>query len=184
MSAAAGDDPVTTPLDPPGRPPAGRTEVDAFRQVVSHFASGVTVVTTVADGVDHAMTASAFTSVSLEPLMVLVCVHKEARFHDAVLLTGTWGVSLLDASGRRAAQWFATKGRPLIGQLDRYPHHRGPVTGAPLLDPALAWLECRTVAVHDGGDHDIVVGEVVGVDLGGPDADPLVYYRGGYRQLG
>ena len=90
------------------------------------------------------MTASAFTSVSLDPLLVLVCVDKEARFRDAVLESGIWGVSVLSRAGRRAADWFATKGRPLVGQLDRFPHHRGQVTGAALLDDALAWLECRT----------------------------------------
>src|SRR5688500_796030 len=119
----------------PAPDPADRTPVDAeaFKRAVGSFASGVTVVTTQVNGVDHAMTASAFTAVSREPLLVLVCVDKDARFHDAVLESGTWGVSVLAAQGRRAADWFATKGRPLVGQLDRYPHHRG-VTGAALLD--------------------------------------------------
>jgi len=165
---------------PVGRPPL---DPDAFRKIIGHFATGVTVVTTRVDDLDHAMTASAFTSVSLEPLMVLVCVDKEARFHDAVEESGTWAVSLLEAGGRLAAQWFATKGRPLLGQLDRYPHHRGPVTGAAVLDVSLAWLECRTSALHEGGDHDIVVGEVVNMGLGASGAVPLVYYRGGYREL-
>jgi flavin reductase (DIM6/NTAB) family NADH-FMN oxidoreductase RutF len=132
--------------------------------------------------VDHAMTASAFTSVSLDPVLVLVCVDKEARFRDAVLEAGTWGVSVLAVEDRRAAEWFAMKGRPLIGQLDRFPHHRGE-TGAPLLDRALAWLECRTRAVHDGGDHDIVVGEVVRAEEGDRDGVPLVYHRGRYGRL-
>lgn len=170
--SAAGDQPAELPLD-----------TDAFRKAVGRFATGVTVVTCVVDGVDHAMTASAFTSVSLEPLLVLVCVEKEARFHDAVLESGNWAVSILDSHGRRAAEWFATRGRPLHGQLDRYPHRRGAVTGAALLDSALAWLECRTTAVYDGGDHDIVVGQVVDLELGGPDDAPLVYFRSHYREL-
>lgn len=170
--SAAGDQPAVPPPD-----------TDAFRKAVGRFATGVTVVTTVVDGVDHAMTASAFASVSLEPLLVLVCVEKEARFHDAVLESGTWAVSVLDADGRRAAEWFATRGRPLHGQLDRFPHRRGPASGAALLDTALAWLECRTTAVYDGGDHDIVVGEVLDLELGGPDSAPLVYFRSHYRGL-
>ncbi len=155
-------------------------DADAFRRAAGHFASGVTVVTTRLDGIDHAMTASAFTSVSLDPASGLVCVDKEARFRDAVLESQTWAVSVLSTAGRRAAEWFATKGRPLVGQLDRYGHHRGPVTGAALLDEAIAWLECRTLAVYDGGDHDIVLGEVVDLALGDRDGAPLLYYRGRY----
>ena len=124
-----------------GRRPTGRP--DAFRRAVGHFATGVTVVTTRVGTFDHAMTASAFTSVSLEPVLVLVCVDKEARFRDAVLESGTWAVSVLSASGRRAADWFATKGRPLVGQLDRYPAPPRHRDGAALLDGSLAWLECR-----------------------------------------
>jgi flavin reductase (DIM6/NTAB) family NADH-FMN oxidoreductase RutF len=173
-----------------GEPAAGGTpasgasvDPDAFRRVVGQFATGVTVVTACVDGVDHAMTASAFTSVSLDPVLVLVCVDKDARFHEAILEAGSWAVSVLDASGRRAAEWFAARGRPLIGQMDRVPHHRGPVSGAALLESSLAWLECRTTAVYDGGDHDIVVGEVLAVEHGPADGVPLVYYRGSYREL-
>ena len=118
--------------------------------------------------------------VSLEPLSVLVCVDKEARFRDAVRESGTWGVSVLSTAGRRAADWFAQKGRPLVGQMDRFPFHRGPATGAPLLDDSIAWLECRTLAVYDGGDHDIVLGEVIEVGLGDRDGAPLVYHRSRY----
>ncbi len=166
--------------EPPSRPadlpPADEA---SFRRAVGHFASGVTVATTRLGSFDHAMTASAFTSVSLEPPLVLVCVDKEARFRDAVLESGTWAVSVLSVSMRRAADWFATKGRPLVGQLDRYPHHRG-VTGAALLDGSLAWVECRTHAVYDGGDHDIVLGAVVAATVGDRDADPLLYHRSRY----
>jgi flavin reductase (DIM6/NTAB) family NADH-FMN oxidoreductase RutF len=180
MSVPATSGPVPEPV--PASRPAVRPTVDqdVFRRTIGHFATGVTVVTTVLEGLDHAMTASAFTSVSLEPPSVLVCVDKEARFRDAVLESGTWGVSVLSVAGRRAADWLATKGRPLVGQLDRFPHHRGPVTGAALLDDSIAWLECRTIAVHDGGDHDIVLGQVVELALGDRDAAPLVYYRGHY----
>lgn len=169
----------------PAAVPSPETDLDAatFRRSVGHFATGVTVVSTNVGGVDHAMTASAFTSVSLEPLLVLVCVHKDARFHDAVLSTGTWGVSVLATAHRSAADWFALQGRPLIGQLDRVAHFRG-VTGAALLEGAVAWLECRTHAVYDGGDHDIVVGEVILAREGARDAEPLVYHRGRYGRLG
>jgi flavin reductase len=169
--------PVPAPL--PADPEVDR---DAFRRAVGHFASGVTVVTTRLGTFDHAMTASAFTSVSVEPVLVLVCVDKEARFRDAVVESGTWAVSILSEAQRRAADWFATKGRPLVGQLDRYPHHRG-LTGAALLDGSLAWLECRTRAVYDGGDHDIVLGVVVAAVEGDRDAPPLVYHRSRYGKI-
>lgn len=158
-------------------------EVAAFRRAVGRFATGVCVITAVDGGQDHAMTANAFTSVSLDPLLVLVCVETEARFHDALTRAGAWAVSILDASARPVADWLATRGRPLHGQLDRVPHHRGPVTGAALMNQAVAWLECRTHALHPGGDHSIVVGEVLGVRLGPGDVGALLYHRSAYRQV-
>ena len=163
----------------PAPAPVPSVEEADFRRAVGHFGSGVTVVTTQVGTFDHAMTASAFCSVSLEPPMVLVCVDKEARFHDAVLEAGFWAVSILSAQGRPAADWLAHKGRPLVGQLDRYPHHRD-VTGAALLDGSLAFLECTTKAVYDGGDHDIVLGSVVSAVVGARDADALLYHRSHY----
>ncbi len=158
-------------------------DADAFRRTVNRFATGVTVVTTLVEGVDHAMTANAFTTVSLEPLLVLVCVEKDARFHDAVIESGTWAVSVLDAGARPVAEWLATRGRPLHGQLDRVPHRRGPRTGAALLDASLATLEVVTTAVHDAGDHSIVVGEVLSLGTPHPDGKPLVYFRSRYGVL-
>jgi flavin reductase len=158
-------------------------EVGRFRRAAGRFATGVCVVTTFADRHDHAMTANAFTSVSLDPLLVLACVEKDARFHDAVLDAGSWGVSVLAQSARPEAEWLATPGRPLIGQLDTVPHHRGPVTGVALLDRTLATMECLTHAVHDGGDHSIVVGRVVGVGLADDVPSPLLYHRSAYRSL-
>jgi flavin reductase (DIM6/NTAB) family NADH-FMN oxidoreductase RutF len=150
---------------------------------MARFATGVTVVTTTSRGVDHAMTANAFTSVSLDPLLVLVCVEQDARFHDAVEDAGVWSVSILDDTARPAAQWLATRGRPLHGQLDRVPHHRGPQTGTALLDQALATLEVRTTAMYPAGDHTIVVGEVLAVELPDSPAGTLLYHRGRYAHL-
>ena len=149
--------------------PEGRgVDQAAFRRAVSQFPGGIVVVTTSGG---HAMTVSAFASVSLEPPLVLFCAEKIARFHDAVLAAGSWAVSVLAEDAEKTARWLATRGRPLEGQLDGVPHHSGPVTGAPLLDSALATLECRTFAVYDGGDHSIVVGQVAAV-TGPPDPPP------------
>ena len=159
-------------------------DAGAFRAVVARFATGVTVLTARHGGLDHAMTANAFASVSLEPLLVLVCVEQEARFSEAILAAGEWGVSILDASARSASTWLAERGRPLHGQLDRIAFQRGSATGVALLEASLATLECRTTAVHVAGDHDIVVGEVLSLATPQPDGQPLVWYRGRYRSLG
>ena len=160
-------------------------EVDqgAFRRAAGQFASGIVVVTT---ATGHAMTVSAFASVSLDPPLVLFCAEKIARFHDAVLQASSWAVSILAEDDEKTARWLAT--------------------GAPVLDDALAYLECRTAAVHDGGDHSIIVGRVTGVggprdpagrgnptgpwDSADPDwprnlpwSGPLVHYSGAYRRL-
>jgi flavin reductase (DIM6/NTAB) family NADH-FMN oxidoreductase RutF len=158
-------------------------EAAAFRRAVGRFATGICVLTTVESDLDHAMTANAVTSVSLDPMLVLACVETEARFHDAVMASGTWAVTILDETARGVSEWLASRGRPLEGQLSRIPFHRGPLTGAALIDAGLAWMECRTTAVHPGGDHSIVVAEVIGIELGSPDAEPLLYFRSAYHKL-
>ena len=153
-----------------------------FRRAAGQFASGIVVVTTPGG---HAMTVSAFASVSLDPPLVLFCAEKIARFHDAILAESSWAVSILAQDDEKTARWLATRGRPLDGQLGGVAHHPGPVTGAPVLDGALAVLECRTAAVHDGGDHSIIVGQVAAVagPQNPPSGGPLVHYAGAYRRL-
>ncbi|MEW9553510.1 flavin reductase family protein [Nonomuraea sp. NPDC050783] len=154
---------------------------DTYRKVVGRFATGVAIVTTRVADLDHAMTVNSFTSVSLDPLLVLFCAEKVARFHSAVLEAGTWGVSVLPASMEDASRFFAHRGRPLDGQLARWPHHRGE-SGVALFDGAIATLEAATSAVHDGGDHSIVVGRVTSLGLPS-DAAPLLYHEGRYKGL-
>jgi flavin reductase len=157
---------------------------DEFRHVMGRYATGVVVVTCRQDRFDHAMTANSFTSVSLDPPLVLVCVENDSRFHEAITDVDTWSVNVLSVGQQGRASWFATRGRPLVGQFDSTPTHRSAVTGALHLDDALATLECRTVAVHPAGDHDIVVGEVLGLDVTRPDAEPLVYFSRHFHRLG
>jgi flavin reductase (DIM6/NTAB) family NADH-FMN oxidoreductase RutF len=158
-------------------------DTHAFRRVAGRFTTGISVVATKDAGIDYAMTVSAFTSVSLEPLMVLICVEKVTRFHRAVASSGLWAVSMLSDDAEDVARWFAEKGRPTARQLADYPHHPGPATGMPVLDCAMAVIECRTEAVYEGGDHDIVLGEVLGVSADQAARQPLLYFEGGYRQL-
>jgi flavin reductase (DIM6/NTAB) family NADH-FMN oxidoreductase RutF len=154
----------------------------SFRKAAGQFATGIVVVTTPGG---HAMTVSAFASVSLDPPLVLFCAEKIARFHDAVVAEGSWAVSILAQDDEKTARWLATRGRPLDGQLDGLAHHPGRITGAPVLDAALAVLECRTAAVHDGGDHSIIVGQVTAVagPENPPPRGPLVHHAGAYRRL-
>jgi flavin reductase (DIM6/NTAB) family NADH-FMN oxidoreductase RutF len=165
------------PVDPDA------VEAAAFRRVTGRFATGISVVATRHHDVDHAMTVNAFTSVSLKPLVVLICVEKITRFHSAVLASGLWALSVLSDDAEDVARWFAAKARPTDGQMADYPHRPGRVTGMPVLDQAMAVIECRTRAVYDGGDHDIVLGDVLGLWSDPEPRRPLLYFGGQYRRL-
>lgn len=156
---------------------------DEFRAVAGHFATGVAVAATTDRGVHYAMTVSAFTSVSLDPLLVLICVEKITRFHEAVSSSGAWALSILPDDAEGASRWFAETGRPTLRQFADYAHHGGAATGMPVLDCAIAVIECRTHAVYEGGDHDIMVGSVVGVWSAPVARPPLLYVNGKYRAL-
>ena len=179
-SSATPDSPATQDSNLPA---VEVPDIDSYRRAMGRFATGVTMLTTRTGDVDYAMTASALTSVSLEPLLLLVCIEREARFHDIVLEAGFWGVSVMSVGDRPGADWLATRGRPIHGQLDRIPHHHGPRTGVALLNSALATFECRTTDVHPAGDHSIVVGEVVSISSAPRPGEALVYYRGRYGAL-
>lgn len=155
---------------------------DDFRRSLAAFATGVGVVTCIADGQDHAMTANAIASVSLAPPLILVAVNRSARFWEALQGQQHWAVSVLAAEARDHAAWLATSGRPLQGQLDAVPHHRTG-RGIAVLDQALAWLECRMYDTVSAGDHVIVIGEVEATRQG-TESDALLYWRSGYRRLG
>ena len=185
------------PLDPPRRArqhtgarlgptvDAVPGSADALRHVMAQFRSGVTVVTALRNGVKHAMTATAVCSVSLEPPLILVCVSRSSRFHTAIMVADTWCVSLLSADQASVARHFANRGRDLLSQFDHVPFTPSPKSGTPLIDGALAWMECVTYGQHDGGDHTIVVGELVYASGPVPPEAaerraPLTYYQGTY----
>lgn len=159
-------------------------DADAYRAVVGHFATGVTVVTTFWGERHYAMTANSFTSVSLDPVLALVAIERRARFHDAVVASGTFAVNVLAADQEDVSRWFATRGRPHDETyMGSWSFVTGPATGAALLHGAVASLECSTWATHPGGDHTLLVGEVLAVDAARPGVDPLVYLKGMYRRL-
>lgn len=153
-----------------------------LRGVFGKFATGITVVTAGKD-IPRGMTANSFTSVSLRPALILVCVLREAAMHKVILDTESFAVSMLSAHQEEVARHFANHHRPRGEEefevIDSTP---GKHTGAPLLTDALAWLECRLAAVYDGGDHSIFLGEVL--DMGhGPDSDALLFYSGNFHRL-
>jgi flavin reductase (DIM6/NTAB) family NADH-FMN oxidoreductase RutF len=157
----------------------------ALRHVMGRFVSGVTIVTALRAGIKYAMTATAVSSVSLDPPLVLVCVGKSSRFHKAIMEIDSWAMSLLAADQVALARHFANGTRDLQSQFDAVDHVPGPASGAPLIEGAIAWMECSTYARYDGGDHTIVVGSLVRASgplaaNKAPEADPLTYYQGAY----
>jgi flavin reductase (DIM6/NTAB) family NADH-FMN oxidoreductase RutF len=149
-----------------------------FRRVLSHFAAGVTIVTTVgSDGKPYGLTATAFTSVSLEPPLVLVCVDKGAESHPHFRASRVFAVNFLRVVDEPLSRRFAVSGGDKFNDLVV---DRG-VTGAPLLPEALGYLECRTVDIFEGGDHTIFLGQVEAGDA--RDGEPLLHFRGAYRQI-
>lgn len=143
-----------------------------FRNTLAQWASGVTVVTTTHNGLRYGMTASSFSSVSLEPPMILICVGKAAFTHDLLLDTGTFGVNILSAAQLSLGKRFAEKHGNYIDRFSDLDVVIG-TTGSPLLADALAWLECRTVNAVEAGDHTIFIGEVIDTHIS--NGDPLLY---------
>ena len=148
-----------------------------FRLAMSHFASGVTVVTTAHDGRLYGMTVASFASLSLHPPLVLVCIERSVKTHDAISAAGKYGVSILSSAQADISSKFASRsddkfaGVELIeGELD-----------VPLIAGALTAIECRLYDRLPGGDHTIFIGEVMKIHT--TEGDPLLYFRSGYREI-
>lgn len=152
-----------------------------FRQVVGSFASGVTVITTGTEGKFHGMTASAFSSLSLDPTMVLVCVDKQAQTNAILAESGRFNVNILAGDQEHLSRTFASKDSPAAHGLAGIDYRLGEL-GLPLLNNALSFMECTIKEQLEGGDHIIFVGEVQNAGVGEAE-DPLLYYRGKYRKL-
>ncbi|MEU6219580.1 flavin reductase family protein [Streptomyces sp. NPDC047022] len=165
-----------TPMDVRHTPIDGR----ALRTACGYFATGVTVITS-GNGVEDAgTTVNSFTSVSLEPPLVLICLHEKSRLLPVVQDARGFVVNFLTKQQESVA--WAFSGRQ-TARLEEIPHHRS-AHGLPVLSEALAHLECRLSAEYDGGDHSILLGEVVG--LGTPESEehPLIFFQGAMRELG
>lgn len=158
------------------------TQPRELRRIFGRFATGITVVTAGSDE-PRGMTANSFTSVSLDPPMILVCVLRDASMHETITEHKAFAVSVLSNRQEHVARHFANPSRPRgreeFAGVECMP---GPRTGTPVLPDALAWFECALSAVHDGGDHSIFLGEIVSLGHGSDD-DALLFYAGAYRRL-
>lgn len=153
-----------------------------FRSVMGHFATGVTVVGTDGpEGGRAGLTANSFASVSLDPLLVLVCLDRGSGSTRALLANGCFSISVLSARDEALARRFA---RSLGAESHADLELRTEVTDAPILARAMAWLDCRVHQVVEAGDHHVVIGRVEACGANPEaDPDPLIYFRGQYRTV-
>jgi flavin reductase (DIM6/NTAB) family NADH-FMN oxidoreductase RutF len=152
---------------------------EAFKQALRGWASGVTVVTSRSGDKTHGMTVSAFSSVSADPPLILVCANQSSTTHDLIEEGGVFAVSILASHQQDVSSVFASS-KHEDSRLQQVRWTAGE-TGAPLIDEAVASLECTVASAHREGSHTIYVGHVQAVHT--TDAEPLLYYKGGYRSL-
>ena len=168
---------------------AGRTvptpavDAGAFREAMGSFPTGVTVVTVASDdGSMHGITVNSFSSVSLDPMLVLVCLNEASRAVGLIERAGAFVVNVLSAEQRDVSRWFANQYRPAGSKMfDGVPFEPG-VTGCPVLVDAAASFDCRLRQSHRAGDHLIVLGEVVAL-VHRPQLEPLIFHGGSYKSL-
>jgi flavin reductase (DIM6/NTAB) family NADH-FMN oxidoreductase RutF len=149
-----------------------------LRDALGCFATGVTVVTCLHDGVPTGLTVNSFTSVSLDPPLLLVCIAKNAGSAAALTAASHFAINVLQTGQQPASIRFATRDEDRFGAT---PWACGEA-GAPILEDSLGVFECERFAVYDGGDHHILVGRVVKASFDA-SLDPLLYFRGRYRRL-
>ncbi len=151
---------------------------DDFRHVLAHFASGVTIVTTSdSERRPTGLTASAFCSVSLDPPLILICVDHKSQSYPHLRDSGRFAINILHQEHEQLSRRFASS---RLDKFDGVPFKLGTL-GVPLIDAALAYLECQTVNAHVEGDHTIFVARVEAVGVG--EGDPLLYFRGRYHRI-
>jgi flavin reductase (DIM6/NTAB) family NADH-FMN oxidoreductase RutF len=169
----------------PGGPAAlaSTVGVSAFRKAMGSFPTGVTVVTVASDdGNMYGMTVNSFSSVSLDPMLVLVCLNESSRGVGLIERAGAFVVNVLSAGQQDVSCWFANRHRPAGPTMfDGVPFEPG-VTGCPVLVEAAASFDCRLGRLHHAGDHLIVLGEVVAL-VHRPQLEPLIFHAGTYRSL-
>jgi flavin reductase (DIM6/NTAB) family NADH-FMN oxidoreductase RutF len=148
---------------------------------MSHFASGVTIMTTTAAGRMHGMTVSAFASQSLDPLLILVSVERSTTMHTLVMESRAFAINILGEQAEGTARFFADNARLSAPEFEEGAYHLG-LSGSPILEEATAYLEATLDRTLEAGDHTIMVGRVIALQVV-RDTAPLIYYRSGYRGL-
>jgi flavin reductase ActVB len=162
---------------PAGSPPQ-TLDKQAFCRNCGKFATGITIATVLdTGGAPHGMTANSFTSVSLEPPLVLICVDHSARILDHFRRAGHFGINVLEEHQRALSAHFARRGTDRFDGVEWYPG----VTGVPLLPDVLSTMECALRQFIDVGDHAILIGEVLHARCG--EGMPLIYFASHYRKL-
>ncbi|MDR7416372.1 MAG: flavin reductase family protein [Armatimonadota bacterium] len=154
-------------------------DAPTFRRIMGEFATGVTVLAARAGEVLHGMTANAFTSVSLHPPLVLVCVANASRTKSVLDAAGRFAVSILAHDQEEVARVFSN---PELDGFQRFRRVRWRAgrSGAPIIEGCLAYLESRVVATYEAGDHTLYLGEVEHGDVPRPQDAPLLFFRRGY----
>lgn len=154
-------------------------ERNELRRVMGHFATGVTVITTLAkDGKLHGLTANAVSSLSLDPPLLIICVDKKAESYSCFEDSKVFTVNILADDQEDLSRRFAVSGGE---KFEGVAYRRG-ANGAPILQGALAHLECKLYAAYDGGDHTIYLGQIDEAET--REGKPLLFFRGGYREIG
>jgi flavin reductase (DIM6/NTAB) family NADH-FMN oxidoreductase RutF len=160
-------------------PPLSQSE---FRKALGHFSTGVTVVTVEREpGKIHGMTANSFTSVSLEPMLILVCVDKRAKMLGLLEKKKRFGISVLKAGQEAISEYFAKREHSSEAEQRLGIHFRPTTGGAPVIEGTLLQMGCNLIASHLAGDHTIFVGEVHDAEM--HEGEPLLYFRGEYRRI-
>ena len=172
---------ITTQAMSTDSPNASLTTTD-FRKAMGCFATGVTIITIDQEGEVHGMTANAFTAVSLDPVLVLVCVDHRARTHAHLHARKRFGVNVRSSDQQAISEYYAG-----ASEAHQHPESAGArfertAHGTPVLQGALAYLECRLHSAQPAGDHTIFIAEVEHVEV--RDGDPLLFFRGRYRDIG
>jgi 3-hydroxy-9,10-secoandrosta-1,3,5(10)-triene-9,17-dione monooxygenase reductase component len=157
--------------------PAAIARARHFRDVLGRFASGVTVVTAISDGAPVGMTCQSFSSVSLDPPLVLFVPAKTSRAFPLMQRAGTFAVNFLAADQADVSNAMASRGGDKFVDIPWTPSN---ATGSPLLDGILGYVDCSIHAVHEAGDHYVVIGRVLDLSVGDDD-DPLLFFQGQYR---
>jgi flavin reductase (DIM6/NTAB) family NADH-FMN oxidoreductase RutF len=153
-----------------------------FRSTVGAFATGVTVVTTRGEEHAYGMTANAFSSVSLDPPLILVCVINPSEGAEHIARNGVFAVNILTVEQEPLSRYFSSRDRPKGQDAFAEVPHRIAASGSPILEGSAAFLDCRLHTTHEAGDHLIYIGEVLELEVS-DGHQPLLFHGGGYRLL-